>query len=49
MGRMQIERQFRIDLIKKKFQESYFRKKTVPKLLSVLFGVIFWLDRKSVV
>lgn len=33
----------KIDLIKKNFQESYFRKKTVPKLLSVLFGVIFWL------
>lgn len=33
----------KIDLLKKRFHDSYFRKKTVPKLLSVLFAIIFWL------
>lgn len=33
----------KVDLYKKRFNESNFRKKTMPKILSVLFAVIFWL------
>lgn len=32
----------KIDLYKKRFNESNFKKKTMPKLLSVLFAIIFW-------
>lgn len=32
----------RIDAYKKAFNESNFKKKTMPKILSVLFAIIFW-------
>jgi YbbR domain-containing protein len=32
----------KIDLYKKRFNESNFKKKTMPKILSVLFAIIFW-------
>ncbi len=33
----------KIDQYKKSFNDSRFKKKTMPKILSVLFAVIFWL------
>ncbi len=33
----------KIDHYKKVFSESNFKKKTMPKILSVLFAIIFWL------
>lgn len=33
----------KIDRYKKRFSESNFKKKTMPKILSVLFAIIFWL------
>lgn len=32
----------KIDRYKKRFNESNFKKKTMPKILSVLFAIIFW-------
>lgn len=33
----------KIDIYKRKFNESNFKKKTMPKLLSLMFAIIFWL------
>lgn len=33
----------KIDIYKHKFNESNFKKKTMPKILSLMFAIIFWL------
>ncbi len=33
----------KIDVYKHKFNESNFKKKTMPKILSLMFAIIFWL------